>query len=123
MLSELNSLILQNLFTSKFLIAAFTYFQIKCDAFSRKESLILLCIFLFFNRKSYEQIETAFLTAKTTLFKAREKKELLVEHLNIIISNNEDRKAKKLSELMEKVGLTPLGETVSAKDDESLNRE
>jgi len=48
------------------------------------------------------------------LFKAREKKELLVEHLNIIISNNEDRKAKKLSELMEKVGLTPLGETVTA---------
>lgn len=37
-----------------------------------------------------------------------------MEHLNIIISNNEDRKAKKLSELMEKVGLTPLGETVTA---------
>lgn len=53
------------------------------------------------------------MTAKTNLFKAREKKELLVEHLNIIISNNEDRKAKKLSELMEKVGLTPLGETTS----------
>ncbi|XP_037045324.1 uncharacterized protein LOC119080855 [Bradysia coprophila] len=64
--------------------------------------------------KSYEQIETAFLIAKTNLFKAREKKELLAEHLNIIISNNEDRKAKKLSELMEKVGLTPLGETVTA---------
>lgn len=55
----------------------------------------------------------AFLTAKTNLFKARERKELLVEHLNIIISNNEDRKAKKLSELMEKVGLTPLGETAA----------
>ncbi len=68
------------------------------------------------NRKSYEQIETAFLIAKTNLFKAREKKELLVEHLNIIISNNEDRKAKKLSELMEKVGLTPLGETVPESD-------
>lgn len=53
------------------------------------------------------------MTAKTNLFKAREKKELLVEHLNIIISNNEDRKAKKLSELMEKVGLTPLGETAA----------
>lgn len=70
------------------------------------------------HRKSYEQIETAFLTAKTNLFKAREKKELLVEHLNIIISNNEDRKAKKLSELMEKVGLTPLGDMVTVDDDE-----
>lgn len=58
----------------------------------------------------------AFLTAKTNLFKARERKELLVEHLNIIISNNEDRKAKKLSELMEKVGLTPLGETAATAD-------
>lgn len=69
---------------------------------------------IFLNRKSYEQIETAFLAAKATLFKAREKKELLAEHLNIIISNNEDRKAKKLSELMEKVGLTPLGETMTS---------
>lgn len=77
-------------------------------------------------RKSYEQIETAFLTAKATLFKAREKKELLAEHLNIIISNNEDRKAKKLSELMEKVGLTPLGEIANAEvtgtiENESVN--
>ncbi|KAJ6640710.1 RAB6-interacting golgin [Pseudolycoriella hygida] len=76
--------------------------------------------------KSYEQIETAFLSAKANLFKAREKKELLVEHLNIIISNNEDRKAKKLSELMEKVGLTPLGETATvhsngAVEDETIS--
>lgn len=59
----------------------------------------------------------AFLTAKANLFKAREKKELLAEHLNIIISNNEDRKAKKLSELMKKVGLTPLGEAATAEAD------
>lgn len=36
---------------------------------------------------------------------AREKKELLTEHLCTIISHNEDRKSKKLTELMEKVGL------------------
>jgi len=68
--------------------------------------------------KCYEQIETAFLLAKANLFKAREKKELLAEHLNIIISNNEDRKAKKLSELMEKVGLTPLGEVMGTTTEE-----
>lgn len=37
---------------------------------------------------------------------ARERKELLTEHLCTIISHNEDRKAEKLSELMEKVGLS-----------------
>lgn len=55
------------------------------------------------------------------MFKAREKKELLAEHLNIIISNNEDRKAKKLSELMEKVGLTPLGETMTPSSSEVVD--
>lgn len=56
-------------------------------------------------RKYYLQIETAFLKAKLDLHEAKEKKELLVEHLNIIIASNEERKAKKLSELMDKVGL------------------
>ena len=58
--------------------------------------------------------------AKSNLFKAREKKELLVEHLNIIISNNEDRKAKKLSELMTKIGINALGEKVEQNDNEKL---
>lgn len=48
--------------------------------------------------------------AKLELHQSFEKKELLTEHLCTIISHNEDRKAKKLSELMQKVGLSPNGE-------------
>lgn len=55
--------------------------------------------------KHYDSIERAFLKAKQDLYQAHEKKEMLTEHLCTIIEHNEDRKAKKLSELMEKVGL------------------
>jgi len=49
-----------------------------------------------------------FLKAKLDLHHASEKKELLTEHLCTVITHNEDRKAKKkLSELLEKVGLSP----------------
>lgn len=57
-------------------------------------------------QKQYEKIESAFLKAKLDLHNSHEKKELLTEHLHTIIAHNEDRKAKKLSELMEKVGLS-----------------
>lgn len=40
------------------------------------------------------------------LHNASEKKELLTEHLCTVIAHNEDRKAQKLTELMEKVGLS-----------------
>lgn len=56
-------------------------------------------------RKNYQHIEGSFLKAKLELHQAREKKDMLAEHLSIIISNNEDRKAERLSELMAKVGL------------------
>jgi RAB6-interacting golgin len=56
--------------------------------------------------KNYSAIERSFLKAKQDLYHAHEKKEMLTEHLYTIIAHNEDRKAKKLSELMEKVGLT-----------------
>lgn len=55
----------------------------------------------------YQQIESQFLKAKLELHQSSEKKELLTEHLCTIISHNEDRKAKKLTELMEKVGIIP----------------
>lgn len=48
--------------------------------------------------------------AKLDFQQAREKKDLLAEHLNIIISNNEDRKAKKLSDLMAQIGLSSVGD-------------
>lgn len=63
---------------------------------------------LHFNNveKHYCAIEKTFLKAKQDLYQAHEKKEMLTEHLYTIIAHNEDRKAKRLSELMEKVGLT-----------------
>ena len=63
---------------------------------------------LHFNtiERNYSAIEKSFLKAKQDLYQAHEKKEMLTEHLYTIIAHNEDRKAKKLSELMEKVGLT-----------------
>lgn len=56
-------------------------------------------------RENYHQIESQFLAAKLSLHQVSEKKEMLTEHLCTIISHNEDRKAKKLSELLDKVGL------------------
>lgn len=61
-------------------------------------------IFYFF-RETYNQIESQFLAAKLSLHQITEKKEMLTEHLCTIISHNEDRKAKKLTELLDKVGL------------------
>lgn len=63
---------------------------------------------LHFNtmEKHYCAIERTFLKAKQDLYQAHEKKEMLTEHLYTIIAHNEERKAKRLSELMEKVGLT-----------------
>lgn len=45
------------------------------------------------------------MAAKLELHQITEKKELLTEHLCTIISHNENRKANKLSELLDKVGL------------------
>lgn len=41
------------------------------------------------------------------LYQSLERKELLTEHLSTIISHNEERKAAKLRQLMEKVGMSP----------------
>lgn len=61
-------------------------------------------------RKNYLNIENLFLKAKVDLHQALERKEMLTEHLCTIISHNEERKAKRLSELMEKVGLSVNGD-------------
>lgn len=60
---------------------------------------------VFSCRENYHQIESQFLAAKLDLHHVTEKKELLTEHLCTIISHNENRKAQKLSELLDKVGL------------------
>uniref|UniRef100_A0A182WLZ4 RAB6-interacting golgin n=1 Tax=Anopheles minimus TaxID=112268 RepID=A0A182WLZ4_9DIPT len=66
--------------------------------------------------KNYLTIENLFLKAKVELHQALEKKEMLTEHLCAIISHNEERKAKRLSELMEKVGIS-----VNDSFDDTLN--
>ncbi|XP_075159441.1 golgin, RAB6 interacting [Haematobia irritans] len=64
------------------------------------------CIHFANIEKNYLKIEAQFLKAKIELHNAAEKKELLTEHLCTVIAHNEDRKAQKLTELMEKVGLS-----------------
>ncbi|KAM7355691.1 golgin, RAB6 interacting [Cochliomyia hominivorax] len=68
------------------------------------------CIHFANVEKHYMKIESQFLKAKMDLHNAAEKKELLTEHLCTVIAHNEDRKAQKLTELMEKVGLTTNGD-------------
>lgn len=65
------------------------------------------CIHFANVEKQYVKIEAQFLKAKIDLHNASEKKELLTEHLCTVIAHNEDRKAQKLTELMQKVGLAP----------------
>lgn len=67
--------------------------------------VFLLFLLFFLYRETYNQIESQFLAAKLSLHQITEKKEMLTEHLCTIISHNEDRKAKKLTELLDKVGL------------------
>lgn len=56
-------------------------------------------------RNKYDRIEVEFLQAKMELYQSLERKELLAEHLSTIISHNEERKAARLRQLMEKVGI------------------
>ncbi|XP_069671464.1 RAB6-interacting golgin [Periplaneta americana] len=61
-------------------------------------------------QKRYNKAEKEFLDAKLILFDKLERKEMLTEHLCTIIEQNEIRKARKLSELMDKL---QLGATVT----------
>ena len=56
-------------------------------------------------RKRYERAEAEFISAKMNLHDKTETKDQLTEHLCSIIQQNEERKAKKLSELMAKLEL------------------
>ncbi len=56
-------------------------------------------------RRRYERAEHEFVEAKIDLQKKSHLKEELTEHLYTIIHQNELRKAKKLTELMEKLNL------------------
>lgn len=68
------------------------------------------------------KIEAQFLRAKLDLHNASEKKELLTEHLCTVIAHNEDRKAQKLTELMQKVGLAPTDDVLAEPPTPDTNR-
>ena len=56
-------------------------------------------------RKRYDKAEKEFVTAKTKLHEAAERKDMLVEHLATIIEKNEERKARKLEELLKELNI------------------
>lgn len=60
---------------------------------------------IHFIRKRYERAEKEFINAKVNLHDKTELKDQLAEHLCSIIQQNEERKAKKLAELMAKLEL------------------
>ena len=64
-----------------------------------------MCIF----RRRYERAEAEFINAKVNLHDKTEAKDQLTEHLCSIIQQNEERKAKKLSELMARLELADEG--------------
>lgn len=57
-------------------------------------------------QKRYQKIEREFLDAKLNLHQKLDRKEMLTEHLCTIIEENEERKAKKLTELLNKLQVT-----------------
>ncbi|XP_017059032.1 RAB6-interacting golgin [Drosophila ficusphila] len=79
------------------------------------------CIHFSNVEKQYVKIEAQFLRAKIELHNASEKKELLTEHLCTVIAHNEDRKAQKLTELMQKVGLAPTDEPPATPPNPNVN--
>ena len=72
-----------------------------------RKKTIVLRIFLFSYcisfRKRYHHAEKEFVESKLNLHIKQERKELLTEHLMTIIQESEDRKSKKLAELMNRL--------------------
>ena len=57
-------------------------------------------------RKRYNKAEKEFVEAKLSLHNSTERKEMLTEHLCVIINQTEERKANKLKELMQQLNIT-----------------
>lgn len=70
-------------------------------------------------QKRFNRVEKEYVEAKMELFTKKERKELLTSHLCSIIEQNELRKAKKISDLMEKleVPIKPLPVTIPTQID------
>ena len=62
--------------------------------------IYLKLVYLIFHRKKYDQAEKEFVDAKLNLHIKQERKEMLTEHLMTIIEESENRKSKKLADLM-----------------------
>ena len=76
-------------------------------------------------RKRYNRAETEFINAKVNLHSKTETKDQLTEHLCSIIQQNEERKAKKLAELMAKLELADQEQNLETeeKNSEKLKEE
>ena len=64
--------------------------------------IVFLYFFISF-RKRYHHAEKEFVESKLNLHIKQERKELLTEHLMTIIQESEDRKSKKLVDLMNRL--------------------
>jgi len=82
---------------------------------------VLFFFLLLFFRKRYEHAEAEFVAAKLDLHRKTERKEMLTEHLLAVIQQNEERKAKKLEELMAKLDVSDLPLDDSSFEDHNLN--
>ena len=67
--------------------------------------MLLIASFLYHHRRRYERAEKEFIESKTDLHQKCELKDSMTEHLHMIIHENEVRKARKLTELMEKLSM------------------
>lgn len=65
-------------------------------------------------RARYDLAEKEFVAAKLELHKTKEEKELLSEHLCAIIHQTELRKAKKLAQLCQALGVNDMSEEVES---------
>jgi RAB6-interacting golgin len=80
---------------------------------------LILKIFIF--RKRYERAEAEYINAKVSLHDKTEIKDQLTEHLCSIIQQNEERKAKKLAELMTRLELAD--QEMNLETDESISED
>lgn len=75
--------------------------QLSCDVAILRNQIELASLDFMEAQKRFNRAEREYLDAKLSLFNKKEHKELLTSHLCTIIEQNELRKSKKLSSLME----------------------
>ncbi|KAJ3661206.1 hypothetical protein Zmor_005614 [Zophobas morio] len=81
--------------------------MLSCDVKILRKQIELASIEYMECQKKYHKVEKEFLEAKCLLHQKQERKEMLTEHLCAIIEKNEERKAEKLNELLQRLQLSP----------------